>query len=100
MALGAGHNEDAPAEVLSTDGGSRNALPLRVIPDRGQVAENFSHSGRKEPWDVFHEDISGSNRANDSEELGPEPSVIAGSLSATGERDWLAGGNRRSEGQR
>jgi hypothetical protein len=43
-----------------TDEGRRYAVPLRVIPDTGQVPENVSHSGSKEPWDVLHEHVTGS----------------------------------------
>jgi hypothetical protein len=43
-----------------TDEGRRNAVPLRVIPEVGQVPENVSHSASKEPWNVLHEHVAGS----------------------------------------
>ena len=59
-AVGVGHHEDPPAEMRRTDGGSRNALPFRVIPERGQVPENVPHSSNKETWDVLHDNPTGS----------------------------------------
>lgn len=44
-ATGVGNNEHAVTDVRGTDGCSRYAVPLRVIPERGQVPENSS----KEP---------------------------------------------------
>ncbi len=60
MALGVGNNEDAVANMGGTDEGRRYAVPLRVIPEAGQVSEYVSHSPSKETRDVFHEDEPGS----------------------------------------
>jgi hypothetical protein len=49
-----------------TNGGSRYAIPLRIKPERGQVAENSSKSANSEGIDVFHEDVSRSKQANDA----------------------------------
>jgi hypothetical protein len=47
-----------------TDGRSWYAIPLRVIPERGQVPENLSERpssvDSQEVLDVLHEDESGS----------------------------------------
>lgn len=53
---------DAIAEVRGTDGGSWNAVPLRVIPELGQVAKDCPHPSvsSQESWDVLHEDVAGS----------------------------------------
>jgi hypothetical protein len=53
---------DPITEVRGTDGGSGNAVPLRVIPELGQIAKDCPHSSvsSKEPWDVLHEDVAGS----------------------------------------
>jgi hypothetical protein len=41
-----------------------NNIPFRVIPDRGKITEDFFEGSsvvdRKEAWNVFHEDVSGS----------------------------------------
>src|SRR6185437_15632706 len=39
-AVGVGHDPRTISPMIGTNGGSRYAMPLRVIPERGQVAEN------------------------------------------------------------
>lgn len=96
-----GHNKDS----LSKVGGSKvrlsKATPFRIIPESGQVSENFSKPKRKVPWDVFQDREFRSNHAKDAGKLGPKmPLVIfPGSLSCQAERlarvttsdaiDWL-----------
>jgi hypothetical protein len=46
--------------------------PLRREPHRGQVAENTSKPSINEHWGVFHEDVLGSNLANDPCKFSPE----------------------------
>jgi len=46
--------------MRGTDEARRNAVPLRVIPEGGQVSEYVSHSPSKETRDVLHEDVAGS----------------------------------------
>ena len=60
LARGVGHNPDPVAIVEETNGGSWYAVPLRIIPERGQVPENSSESFIKESCDVLHEDVGGS----------------------------------------
>jgi hypothetical protein len=71
-----GHNPDAFAEVRGADRLSRYAVPVRVIPERGQVTKNvfdgwtgisddpiliiFDGNRVKEPWRVLHEHETGS----------------------------------------
>jgi hypothetical protein len=43
--------------------GSAKAEPLRVIPERGQVAEDFLEPARAERGDVLQEDVAGSKTA-------------------------------------
>jgi hypothetical protein len=43
IARGVGHDPDAIPLVKRTNGVRGNALPFRVIPERGQVPENVSH---------------------------------------------------------
>jgi hypothetical protein len=67
---------------------SGKARPLRVIPKRGQVAENSSDRRSvpafalpaEEGGHVLHEDVAGSKLANDSGEVGPK--TRAGSIDA------------------
>ncbi len=46
MTRGVGHDPDPVSEVRGTDGGCRNAVPPRVIPEGGQGPENVSHPAR------------------------------------------------------
>jgi hypothetical protein len=65
-AVGVGNSGDehAVAAVRGAKGGSRKAIPLRVIPARGQPSENFAEQfsslESKESCDVLHDDIAGS----------------------------------------
>jgi hypothetical protein len=89
------NDEDALSAVGRTDIGSANARPRRVIPERGQVSQDLgkrsSSVDSKETWDVLHEDVSGSQLANDTGELGPEPARVALALAAASGGDRLAG---------
>jgi hypothetical protein len=60
--VGVGHDPDPVPPVRGADGACRNAVPFRVIPERGQSSEDSPHasSPSQEPWDVLHEDVSGS----------------------------------------
>lgn len=72
VATGVGSNDpDSVAPMRRTNGGSRYAVPLRVIPERGQIAEYVSMPSTKQCCDVLHEHVPGSNVANDAGELAP-----------------------------
>jgi hypothetical protein len=53
---GVGKYPNPVADMWRTNGGRWNALPLRVIPDLGQVSENSPNSLSKQSCDVFHDD--------------------------------------------
>lgn len=77
LASGVGNQEDPVTAVRGTDGGSRYAIPLRVVPARGQVPENSPEvPASKESWNVLHEDESGSYSANGSDNFRPKVSFI------------------------
>jgi hypothetical protein len=63
---GVGNKPDSTPAMGSPEVGSSNAAILRVIPERGQVAENSSHAASKESCDVLHDDVSGSKFANEA----------------------------------
>ena len=48
LAVGVAHNPDAVSMVRGTNGGSRNAVPFRIIPERGQVPENVAKAPSKQ----------------------------------------------------
>ena len=51
--VGVGNDEDAVTEVRGTDIGRRDAIPLAVVPDGGQVSEYSSEPQGKVPWHVL-----------------------------------------------
>lgn len=75
MAL-VGNNPNAVADVWCTNGGSRYARPFRIIPDRGQIAEDDIEPPRPQRGDVFHEDVPGSKTANNPMEFGPQAGLL------------------------
>jgi len=87
--------------MRSAEGRRGETVPFRVIPARGQASEYLPEklsrpsSGRshsKESCHVLHEDVAGSNVANDSEHLSPENSFrVPESLASAGHGDSLAG---------
>ena len=92
-----GQNEDALAEVRCPAVLSAETIPLRIVPERGQVSDHRSESSRKEAWDVFQEDEARSNVANDARDFRPEPSLVGLAKAAAGETDRLAREPRRDE---
>jgi hypothetical protein len=90
--LGVGNKPDPVAPVRGADGASRDAIPLRVIPARGQVPENSSEPSAavasKEVANVLHDDVAGSKNVNESNVLAPKtraPPVDPGLPSGDGE---------------
>jgi len=78
--------------VRGANGTSGYAVPLRVIPERGQVPENSAHSSSKQSCDVFHDDVAGSKLANESGIFGPKTRAGAVDAGASaGEAEVLAG---------
>lgn len=68
------------------------AVPLRVIPDLGQVSENSLHSPSKQRCDVLHDDEARSKLANGSRVLAPQSAAFAVDPSSlSGVADVLAG---------
>jgi hypothetical protein len=57
---------------------SRYILPLRIIPEAGQVPANSAHPSIKQLCDVLHDNEPGSKLANKTGELGPQ--AAAGSF--------------------
>lgn len=48
LTVGVGKNPDSVAEVRGANGRRRYAIPLRIVPARGQVSENTSKPSTKE----------------------------------------------------
>jgi hypothetical protein len=92
FAVGVGNDKHAVAAVSGANGGSRDAIPFRVIPARGQVPENSTHPPTKQSWNVLHDDVSGPNHANDPGVFAPQAGPCSvDSFSPSGDADVLAG---------
>ena len=92
FARGVGHNPDAIPAVKCTNGGSRYAVPLRIVPERGQVSENVSRPPSKQSCDVFHDDVAGSYFANEPGIFAPKAGSFACDPNAlSGNADVLTG---------
>lgn len=71
-ATAVGNNEKPVAKVGGTKGGCWYAIPFRIVPALGQVPENGVESLVSVGDNVFQEDESRSNMANDSCDLRPK----------------------------
>jgi hypothetical protein len=93
-ATGVGHNPDPITPVRGANGCSGYAVPLRVIPARGQVPEYASHEvssvRAKQPWYVLQQDDAGSHLANDPPEVGPKIALVVSSGPLAGKTVRLA----------
>ena len=92
LALGVGNDPHPVPAVRRTNGGSRYAVPFRVIPDLGKVSENTVKAPSKQSCDVLHDDVAGSYLANETGELAPQsrPGAID-AVAASGGGDVLTG---------
>lgn len=91
FARGVGQNPDPVASVRRTNGGSWYAVPLRIIPERGQVSENSSKPSTKQSCDVLHDDKSGCQFANKTGDFGPKARTFSGkSCALSGSANVLA----------
>lgn len=97
VVVGVGHPGDEPdplAALRRADVGSGETIPPRIVPERGQISENFSEgtsvADGKQPWDVFQHDVRGSKLAQNSSELGPEPPLVTLSTARSRCRPRLA----------
>jgi hypothetical protein len=87
-----GNNPDAIPEVREAKETSGYAVPLRIIPARGQVPENVAKSSPEKRGDIFQDDVVGSNLANEAIDFAPEPAALtceARAMASVG--DILAG---------
>lgn len=89
-----GNNPDPVPSVRGANGASWNAVPLRVIPERGQVAENSAERSaaieRKQPWDVLQDRVTRLNLANDSGEFRPKVPFVGFAAPRSGDAERLA----------
>jgi len=74
---GVGNNPNPVPLVRRTNGGSWNAVPFRIKPERGQVPENAVEPSPAKRADVLHDDVEGSKLANKTGVLEPETRSLA-----------------------
>jgi hypothetical protein len=87
-----GHDEEPVAFVGGADLGCRYKRPLRIEPEPGKVSQDKGESSsNSEGRDVFQDDEVGSNVANNSGDVRPDPSVIGRSASGSGGAPRLTG---------
>jgi hypothetical protein len=67
-----GNDPEALSGMWRANRGSRYAMPLRIVPEGGQVSENSVHPSTKQLCDVFHENVVGSNLANEARVFSPK----------------------------
>jgi hypothetical protein len=91
LVVGVGNDPDPLPAMRGTNVRSSYSVPFRVIPERGKVTENGSHSSSKERCDVLHDDIAGSYFANDPSKLVPKTGPSTGEASTfSSDADVLA----------
>lgn len=95
-ARGVGHDEYSVTAVRGTNGCRWYAVPFRVIPDRGQVTDDIVKPKSKQCCDVLQQNCLRSKYANESRNLGPQPSLVCLREPLACDADWLA---RESPGQ-
>jgi hypothetical protein len=67
-------------------------VPLRVIPERGQVPENGSDASPEKRGDILHDDVAGAKLANETGVLDPEAAALTREPRAFASNgDFLAG---------
>lgn len=90
--LGVGNNPDPVPVMGRANVGRRYAIPLRIVPERGQATEDDVEPAREDGFDVFHDNELGSKLANKSKVFEPQSASFSGEPGAkAGEADVLAG---------
>jgi hypothetical protein len=90
LAVGVGKNEESIPPVRRPRLFSAEQVPFRIEPEAGKVGQHVTQAACPEPWHVFNEHVGGTQGADDSSELGPNPAFVAGPASFAGETVWLA----------
>ena len=92
ITAGVGHDPEAVALVRRTNGGSGYAVPLSIVPERGQVPENDTEASPEKRGDILHEDVAGSNLANEAGVFDPEATALTREpFASASDGDILAG---------
>src|SRR5690606_37967367 len=91
LAMRVRNDKDSITDVIGANGCRRTAIPLRIIPARGQISEYNVQPSRKQRLDVLHDDVAWSKLANDRGKFSPQAGTFASnSGSLSGIADVLA----------
>lgn len=90
-AVGMGQKPPPLAVVACANLGRGEQTPFRIEPEVGKVGEDMGEPVLDHSPDVLQEDEARSNLTEDSDNLGPEPSVIVKSTLRPGGAERLAG---------
>lgn len=77
-----GNNPDTVSLVGRANVASWYAMPLRIIPDLGQVPENVAKPSTKQSWGVFQQRVFGFQLANEPPRISPKPTSGIGKAKA------------------
>jgi hypothetical protein len=89
--LGVGNNPDPVPVMGRANVGRWYAIPLRIVPERGQATEDDVKPAREQGLNIFHDDELGSKLANKSKVFEPEAAPFSVETGAfTGCADVLA----------
>ena len=103
--FGVGHKPNPVAQMWSADSCRWYAVPLRIIPDLGQVSENSTKpsarsfaGATKKTSDVLHDDELRSYLANEADDFAPEAGPLTvKSRTPTSDGYVLAGKSARND---
>jgi hypothetical protein len=77
-AVGVGQDPNAIPAVRCAKVGSWYAMPFRIIPERGQGSENVCKPSTKQCCDVFQDDVSGCQFANQTGDFVEQTAALSG----------------------
>ena len=78
LAVRVGNDPDPGARLGKSKVGCADAMPLRIIPEAGQVPENHSQSSTTQRCDILHDDVSRSYLTDQSCVFAPQSALRTG----------------------
>jgi hypothetical protein len=91
LASGVGNNPEAIPPVRRVNGVSRDTMPLRIIPERAELAEDDVQSARSKDRTILEDDKPWPYFGDEADNLAPQAALASVcSRHATGETDVLA----------
>lgn len=94
---GVGQDKETLPLVRRPEFARSKTVPFRIEPERGKVFQHDGEAMPKEPGDVLKEDEAGVDLSDDPDDVGPEPSLVRGPFSLSGDRPGLTREARSDE---